>query len=120
MSFIISIIELALYIIAALDTLSFVVSYKKCPEKSDVADYTRICYRWVFLLVLRSMGNLICCGFLGTYLRFASLVLKAYVTIPLLGGTDKLFHFLTQENGASSYVKQLVHTVRSKVEAKRE
>ncbi len=108
-------IELLVFAIAALDTFSFINSNRKNPDKSDVNDYRNICFRWVFLLALRSFGCFSCCGTLGVYLSFILLVAKAYVTIPLLNGTEKVYNCLIQDNALAGFAKHAVEMIKSKL-----
>lgn len=115
MSFFLTIVELLLFGLTALDTLSFVVFNKKNPEKTDVKDYTQVCFRWVFLLILKSLSCSSCSGALGFYYGFVLLLAKLYVTIPLLNGTQKLYNFFTNENGAMAYVRRGVEMVKQRM-----
>jgi hypothetical protein len=114
MSFLWNLIELILLTVVALDTLGYVVENRKNPEKSSLKDYTRLCFTWVFFLILRSMSCCGCSGYFGSLWGMAMLAGKVYVSIPLLGGSEKMYNMLIEENVAKKYFKVACDFIKSK------
>ncbi len=107
MSLIFSLVEFLIFGIITLDTLGFIVAYKKKPQNADHDDYTRVCFTWVFVLAIRT---LMCCGSTGFFAGIFSLVAlaaKVYVTIPKIGGANKVYTMLFKEAFVQKQIKSI-------------
>jgi len=117
MSFLYSLFDLVLLLVVTFDTLGFVAQNRKNPSASDARDFRRLCFTWVFYLAVRSLLCTSCTGFLGSLFGLASLVAKAYISVPLLRGTETLYTQLVENNVAKTYLDTLVTLVRQKLGA---
>jgi hypothetical protein len=114
MSFLLNLAELLLMGIVALDTLGFIVNNRKNPQSSDVKDFTRLCFTWVFFLVLRAVICGSCGGFFGAILYYVAFAAKVYISVPVLGGTEKLYNMLLEQNVVKHYIEVAVSIIKSK------
>jgi hypothetical protein len=107
MAFLFSLVELLLLGVVALDTLGFVYHQRKNPDSANIRDYRRLIFTWVFFFALRAVQCSHCLGFLSGIVDLLSLVAKAYISIPLLKGTDTLFKLLVEDNLAGAYLHRI-------------
>lgn len=111
MGFIFSAIEIFLLAFLCLDTLSFIVAQKKNNSNVNIKDYHRLCFTWIFFFALRAVclcGD----GFFSNIVQLLTLIGKAYVTIPLLGGTEKLYRLIVEDNVISQILKGYVASLK--------
>jgi hypothetical protein len=114
MAFLLNLVELLLLGIVALDTLGFIAQNRKAPLNSNSKDFTRVCFTWVFFLTLRSLTCASCGGVLGSFYGMLLLLGKAYVSIPLFRGTEKLYNCLIEENAAGHYLRRIVSMIKDR------
>ena len=118
MSFLFSFLEILMMVVVSLDTLGFIVQNKNSSRSTDNKDFSRICFTWVFLLVIRSVFCGSCCsGFLGTIVGLLSLFLKIYVSIPALKGTETVYSKLFEEKLPQKYFSQIVNFIKERTGA---
>lgn len=117
MAFILNLVEFLLMAIVSLDTLGFVVQMRKNPNaaNANVKDFNRLCFTWVFFFVLRALTCSSCNGYIGSFLCMLTLIAKAYISIPLLHGTEKLYHLFIEENLLGNYVKNIGNIVKERL-----
>lgn len=115
MALLFGLLDLVLLGLVALDTLGFLVQLRKRPESADINDYKRLCFTWVFLLAIRSITCCSCSGILGNFICMLSLLAKAYVSIPMLRGTDKLYNILIEQNYVGNSIKGYVNMIKQKL-----
>ena len=117
MSFLTSFAELVLLLLVTVDTLGFIAQNRKNPSSSDPRDFRRLCFTWIFFLAVRSLLCISCAGFLGSFVGLVSLVAKAYISLPMLRGTETLYTQLVENNVAKTYLDTVVSLVRQKLGA---
>ena len=118
MSFLFNFGEIVLMVLLTLDTLGFVYQNRKNPQGVSQKDYFRLCFSWIFFLVLRRLVCFACClGFLSGIIQIVGFAAKAFVTIPMLNGAETVYTKLVEENVARGYVQQVVNIVRQKIGA---
>lgn len=115
MSFLLGLVDLLLLVVVLYDTLGYIAQNRKDPQKSEQHDYHRICFTWVFYLAVKSVVCSSCTGYMGGLLYLLSIVFKAYISLPVLNGTDKLYHLLIEQNVLKSYFEKLTSTIKDKV-----
>ncbi len=117
MSFLLEFIDLVLLFVVLYDTLGFIVHNRKNTLSSNVQDYNRICFTWIFHLYIRALLCFSCTGIFGTLLETLSLAAKVYISLPMLHGTEKLYTLLVEQNVLKQYAEQFTQIVKQKVEA---
>lgn len=112
MSFLLCFTDFVLMSLIMLDTLSL-VNYIRKTASCDKKDYTRVCFTWIFFFMISSLTSCSCTGYLGKMYRFLGLALRVYISIPILGGSYNLYHFLIEENKGMEYAKKAVNMIKS-------
>ena len=74
MSCLSGIFELVLLAVVLLDTLGFIVQLRR-NGYSDVKDFTRVCFTWVFFFVIKSLFCSCCYGF-----GFFGIIVAIFIT----------------------------------------
>jgi hypothetical protein len=114
MAFLFNVIELVLLGIVALDTLGYIAENRKHPVSRNQQDYLRLCYTWVFFFALRALPCFSWLGFIGSIIGMLQLMAKVYISIPALGGTEKMYRILIEENMGKHYLSQIFGSMREK------
>ena len=91
MSFLYGLIDILLTSLITLDTLGLVGQFRN-KKSTDIRDYTRVCFTWIFYLTLKSFTPNVGEGTMGKIIGILFLLAKIFVTIPLLGGTMLIYH----------------------------
>jgi hypothetical protein len=115
MSFILGLVDLLLLVVVLYDTLGFIVHNRKNPLSSNQQDYHRLCFTWIFYLAIRSLICSSCTGYIGSLLYLLSLGAKAYISLPMLHGTEKLYTLLVEQNVVRHYLEGLAQNLKQKV-----
>jgi len=116
MSFLFQLAEFVLLSVLALDTLGFLAELRKNSSKADRKDYVRLCFTWVFFLVLRALSCHTCCmGYFSGLFKMLFFAAKVYITVPLLGGTEILYTLLVEQNVMKTYLLQAYTLVKAKI-----
>lgn len=107
------IVEFLLMVILAIDTLGFIVQNRKNTGNTSQQDYLRTCFNWVFFLTLNSLT---CSsgGYIAGIFNFFLFLVKVYVSIPMLRGTEKLYTLLIEENAAKHYFAMIANMIKEK------
>jgi phage-related holin len=115
MSFLFGAVDFLLTVILTLDTLSLLNQLRKT-NKCDKNDYKRVCFTWIFFLLLKSLT---CCsckkGFLSTMCQFLGLLAKAFIVIPLLNGTNMIYDYCIEKGKVQEMAKKGIDFVKSKI-----
>ena len=117
MTFFFGFLDLLLTSVLIYDTLGIVYAIRKGNQCED-KEYTRICFSWILFL---SISYYISCdrkGFFGTLIRLILFEAKAFVVLPILGGTSKINKFLFEDGNAEKYYKQAKDFIQSKIGSK--
>jgi len=115
MSYVLTFLDILLMLVVCVDTLGFIVHNRKNPLSSDPKDYLRLCYTWVFFLVIKSLSCCCCAGLIGNFMNILSIVAKAYISIPMFHGAEKLFTTLVEQNAGKQYIESLFNVVKQRV-----
>lgn len=116
MSFILHFLDFVLFAVLAYDTMSFLYYLRKKAESAPMlADYSRLCYTWIFYFALRSLGCCCCGGFIGGLFHLVLVIARAFIILPILNGAEMAKSALIDRNIAAKYVKELVQLVQSKM-----
>lgn len=114
MAFLLNLIEFVLLGLVTFDALGFIVQNRKNSEQSSQQDYKRSCFTLVFFFILKALTCSSCTGYIGNFICMLTLLAKAYVSLPILKGTDKLYHLFIEQNAGAAYLKTLVNTIKEK------
>jgi hypothetical protein len=115
MAFLFGLIEIILLAIVVLDTLGFLIQNKRKPDDSNPHDYNRLIFTWTFFFVFKALT---CCsgsGLISGFFALLGLLAKAYISIPLLGGTQKLYDVLVRDNSFGIAAKKYIHLIKEKL-----
>jgi hypothetical protein len=114
MSFLFGLCDFLLAGIMLFDTLGLIYQFRKNPSSVNEKEYVRICFSWILFLGIWTLFSCSWKGFFGTLIRLIFLVAKMFVTIPKLGGTNKIHKFLVDDGNGEEYFKKVVELVKSK------
>ena len=114
MSFLFGLCDFLLAGIMLFDTLGLIYQFRKDPSSVNEKEYVRICFSWILFLGIWTLFSCSWKGFFGTLIRLIFLVAKMFVTIPKLGGTNKIHKFLVDDGNGEEYFKKVVELVKSK------
>ena len=114
MSFLFGLCDFLLAGIMLFDTLGLIYQFRKDPSSVNGQEYVRICFSWILFLGIWTLFSCSWKGFFGTLIRLIFLVAKMFVTIPKLGGTNKIHKFLVDDGKGEEYFKKVVELVKSK------
>ena len=114
MAFFFRLLDILLTTIMLFDTLGLTYQFRK-EGNCDSKEYIRICLTWVFFLLL---SNLLSCemkGFFGIFIRLAFFGCKAYIVLPILGGTLKIYKIFIEDGKAELFYKRIIYLINSKI-----
>ena len=114
MTFFFGLLDIVLTSILIYDTLSIVYLFRK-EKPCEQSDYTRICFSWILFLTIINFFTCDREGFFGTLIRFILFLAKAFVTLPILGGTMKINKYLFDDGNAQKFYENMRKLVESKL-----
>ena len=114
MSFLFGLCDFLLAGIMLFDTLGLIYQFRKEPSSVNEKEYIRVCFSWILFLGIWTLFSCSWKGFFGTLIRLIFLIAKMFVTIPKLGGTNKIHKFLVVDGKGEEYFKKVVELVKSK------
>jgi hypothetical protein len=121
MSFLIQVLEFVLLSIVAVDTLGFIAELRKNSSRADRGDYIRLCFTWVFFLVLSSLCCATCSSsYFSGFFKMLLLIAKVYITLPSVRGTETLYSLLVEQNVMKTYLLQAYDMVKAKTQCSEE
>ena len=115
MSFLFGFFDMVLIVIMLFDTLGLIYQFRKSKENVKKDDYIRIYFSWILFLTIYSTFSCSWKGFFGTLIRLILFAAKAYVTIPLCGGSLKLHKILIEDGKAEEYFYKVLNMIKSKL-----
>ena len=115
MSLLFGFLDLVLILIMLFDTLGLIYQFRKNKESVKPKEYIRICFSWILFLTIYNTFSCSWKGFFGTLIRLILFAAKAYVTIPLLGGSTKLHKILIEDGKAEACFYKILDLVKSKI-----
>ena len=115
MSFLFSFFDMVLIVIMLFDTLGLIYQFRKTKENVKTEDYIRIYFSWILFLTIYNTFSCSWKGFFGTLIRLILFAAKAYVTIPLCGGSLKLHKILIEDGKAEEYFYKVLNMAKSKL-----
>ena len=113
MSFVFGLLDFVLTAVLLLDTLGLIYQFRKSISVSP-NEYVRICFSWILFLTIGSLFSCERKGFLGTLIRLIIFASKAFVTLPILGGTMKVHKYLIDDGNADKYINKVTEFIKSK------
>ena len=115
MSLLFGFLDLVLILIMLFDTLGLIYQFRKNKENVKPQEYIRICFSWILFLTIYNTFSCSWKGFFGTLIRLILFTAKAYVTIPILGGSLKLHKILIEDGKAQECFNKTLDLVKSKI-----
>ena len=114
MSFVFGLLDFVLTAVLLFDTLGLIYQFRKSMSV-EPKEYVRICFSWILFLTIGSLFSCERKGFFGTLIRLIIFGAKAFVTLPILGGTMKVHKYLIVDGNAEKYIKKVTDLINSKV-----
>ena len=114
MTFFFSVLDIVLTGILIYDTLSIVYLFRK-ERPCQQNDYIRICFSWILFLTIINFFTCNREGFFRTLIRSLLFLAKAYVTLPILGGTMKINKYLFDDGNAQKFYENIKKIIESKL-----
>ena len=113
MSFFFGLLDTLLTAILLFDTLGLIYQFRK--SSVEPKEYTRVCFSWIFFLTIGTLFSCSWKGFFGTLIRLIIFCAKAFVVIPLLGGTNKIYKYLIEDGNGEMYYNKVLNIVKTKL-----
>jgi len=113
MSFFFGLLDVVLTAILLFDTLGLIYQFRK--STVEPKEYTRVCFSWILFLTIGTLFSCSWKGFFGTLIRLIIFCAKAFVVIPLLGGTNKIYKYLIEDGNGEMYFNKVLNIVKSKL-----
>ena len=114
MTFFFSLLDIVLSTVLLVDTLGLAYQLRQ-KGTSDQKDYIRVCFTWIIFLSLSGILSCNRVGFFGTLLRIVFFVVKAYLVLPILGGSAKLYKYLIEDGNAEKYYQKVSQLAKAKL-----
>ena len=114
MSFVFGLLDFVLTAVLLFDTLGLIYQFRKSMSV-EPKEYVRICFSWILFLTIGSLFSCERKGFFGTLIRLIIFGAKAFVTLPILGGTMKVHKYLIFDGNAEKYIKKVTDLINSKL-----
>ena len=112
MSFVFGLLDFVLTAVLLFDTLGLIYQFRKSMSVSP-KEYVRICFSWILFLTIGSLFSCARKGFFGTLIRLIIFASKAFVTLPILGGTMKVHKYLIDDGNADKYINKVTEFIKS-------
>ena len=113
MSFVFGLLDFVLTAVLLFDTLGLIYQFRKSISVSP-NEYVRICFSWILFLTIGSLFSCERKGFFGTLIRLIIFASKAFVTLPILGGTMKVHKYLIDDGNVDKYINKVTEFIKSK------
>ena len=113
MSFVFGLLDFVLTAVLLFDTLGLIYQFRKSMSV-EPKEYVRICFSWILFLTIGSLFSCERKGFFGTLIRLIIFASKAFVTLPILGGTMKVHKYLIDDGNADKYINKVTEFIKSK------
>ena len=113
MSFVFGLLDFVLTAVLLFDTLGLIYQFRKSMSVTP-KEYVRICFSWILFLTIGSLFSCERKGFFGTLIRLIIFASKAFVTLPILGGTMKVHKYLIDDGNADKYINKVTEFIKSK------
>ena len=113
MSFVFGLLDFVLTAVLLFDTLGLIYQFRKSMSVT-LKEYVRICFSWILFLTIGSLFSCERKGFFGTLIRLIIFASKAFVTLPILGGTMKVHKYLIDDGNADKYINKVTEFIKSK------
>ncbi len=114
MTFFFGLLDVLLTSIMLFDTLGLAYQLRK-QGTCEKDDYLRICLSWILFLTICNLFSCNRKGFLGILVRLIIFLAKAFVTLPITGGTLKIHKYLIEDGNAEKWYKKIMELVKSKL-----
>ena len=106
MTFLFGLLDVLLTTVLLFDSLGLAYQFRK-EGSVDKKEYIRVCFTWLLFLTLCSLLSCEKKGFLGTIIRLVFFGVKAFIALPILGGTLKIYKYLIEDGNAELMYKNI-------------
>ena len=103
MTFFFGFLDILLTIILLFDTLGLAYQIRKEADKLDKREYIRVCLSWILFLTICYLFTCNGKGFLYSIIRLLFFFAKAFVVLPICGGTLKIYDYLIEKENAKQW-----------------
>ena len=103
MTFFFGFLDILLTIILLFDTLGLAYQIRKEADKLDKRQYIRVCLSWILFLTICYLFTCNGKGFFYSIIRLLFFFAKAFVVLPICGGTLKIYDYLIEKENAKQW-----------------
>ena len=114
MTFFFSLLDVILTTVMLFDTLGLAFQIRK-DGSCDTKEYVRVCLSWILFLTICNLFSCNRKGFLGMVIRLIIFLAKASVSLPIVGGTLRIYKYLVEDHNAELLYQKVSGIVKSKL-----
>ena len=114
MTFFFGLLDVILTSVLLFDTLGLAFQFRK-DGSCDTKEYVRVCLSWILFLTICNLFSCERKGFVGILIRLIIFLAKASVSLPIIGGTLKIYKYLIEDRNAELIYQKVSGIVSSKL-----
>ena len=114
MTFFFGLLDVILTSVLLFDTLGLAFQIRK-EGSCDTKEYVRVCLSWILFLTICNLFSCERKGFFGILIRLIIFLAKASVSLPIIGGTLKIYKYLIEDRNAELIYQKVSGIVSSKL-----
>ena len=114
MTFFFGLLDVILTTVMLFDTLGLAFQFRR-DGSCDTKEYIRVCLSWILFLTICNLFSCNKKGFFGVIMRLVIFLAKASVSLPIVGGTLKIYKYLVEDGHAELWYKKISGIVKSKL-----
>ena len=114
MTFFFGLLDVILTTVMLFDTLGLAFQFRR-DGSCDTKEYIRVCLSWILFLTICNLFSCNKKGFFGVIMRLIIFLAKASVSLPIVGGTLKIYKYLVEDGHAGLWYKKISGIVKSKL-----
>ena len=115
MTFFFGFLDILLTIILLFDTLGLAYQIRKEADKLDKREYIRVCLSWILFLTICYLFTCNGKGFFYSIIRLLFFFAKAFVVLPICGGTLKIYDYLIEKENAKQWYYKISGILKDKL-----
>ena len=115
MNFFFGLLDVILLVVMLFDTLGLAYEFRHKGTCDKPKDYVRVCLSWILFLTICSLFSCNKQGFFGFLIQLIIFLAKASVSLPIVGGTLKIYKFLIEEKRAEMCCQKICGIIQSKL-----
>ena len=114
MTFFFGLLDVILTSVLLFDTLGLAFQFRK-DDSCDSKEYVRVCLSWILFLTICNLFSCERKGFFGLLMRLIIFLAKASVSLPIVGGTLRIYKYLVEDRNAELIFQKVSGIVKSKL-----